>query len=164
CGRQQMKVLAGLDVTAKSVERTAEAIGGDIAAREQREIHKAIQLDLPVMMGEPMPILYVQMDGTGVPVVKKETEERKGKTDGQPAHTREVKLGCVFTQTGWTKKVMPFAIRIPLPIPEPSKRPKSLADASIWKLGTGAGVARKRRLSWATALNGFGTWPTSTFP
>ena len=52
-------------------------------------------------MGEPIPILYVQMDGTGVPVVKKETLGRKGKTEGQPAHTREVKLGCVFTQTKW---------------------------------------------------------------
>ena len=41
------------------------------------------------------------MDGTGVPVVKKETVGRKGKTDGQPAHTREVQLGCVFTQTKW---------------------------------------------------------------
>ena len=30
-GREQMKVLAGLEVTAKSVERTAEAIGADIA-------------------------------------------------------------------------------------------------------------------------------------
>jgi hypothetical protein len=26
------------------------------------------------------------MDGTGVPVVKKETEGRKGKLDGLPAH------------------------------------------------------------------------------
>jgi hypothetical protein len=67
--------------------------------REQREIRKAVQLDLPVVVGEPIPILYVQMDGTGVPVVKKETEGRKGKADGQPAHTREAKLGCVFTQT-----------------------------------------------------------------
>jgi len=30
-GREQMKVLAGLQVTTKSVERTAEAIGADIA-------------------------------------------------------------------------------------------------------------------------------------
>ncbi len=29
--------------------------------------------------------------------------DRQGKTDGQPAHTREVKLGCVFTQTAWDK-------------------------------------------------------------
>jgi hypothetical protein len=100
-GRQQMKLLAGLEVTTKAVERTAEAIGEDIATREQERIQRAVQLDLPVVLGEPVPILYVQMDGTGVPVVKKETVGRKGKTDGQPAHTREVKLGCVFTQTGW---------------------------------------------------------------
>jgi hypothetical protein len=110
-GREQMRVLAGLEVTAKSVERTAEAIGADIAAREQREIRKAVQLHLPVIVGEAIPILYVQMDGTGVPVVKKETEGRKGKTDGQPAHTREVKLGCVFTQTGWDEDG--YAIRDP---------------------------------------------------
>ena len=76
-------------------------MGADIAEDEQREIRRAMQLDLPVIIGEPIPFLYVQMDGTGVPVVKKETEGRKGKTDGQPAHTREVKLGCVFTQTAW---------------------------------------------------------------
>jgi hypothetical protein len=110
-GREQMELLAGLEVTAKSVERTAEAIGAAIVAVEQREIGKAVQLDLPVIIGKPIPILYVQMDGTGVPVVKKETEGRKGKTDGLPAHTREVKLGCVFTQTTWDKEG--YAIRDP---------------------------------------------------
>ena len=110
-GRAQMQLLAGLEVTTKSVERIAEAIGGDIAQREQGEIQKALQLDLPVIAGEPIPILYVQMDGTGVPVVKKETLGRLGKTDGQPAHTREVKLGCVFTQTTWDEEG--FALRDP---------------------------------------------------
>jgi hypothetical protein len=108
-GRQQMKLLADLEVTTKAVERTAEAIGENVAAREQQEIQRAMQLDLPIAFGEPVPILYVQMDGTGVPVVKKETVGRKGKTDGQPAHTREVKLGCVFTQTGWDQEG--YAIR-----------------------------------------------------
>lgn len=107
-GREQMKVLAGLEVTTKAVERTAEAIGGDIAQREQQEIQRAVQLDLPIVVGEPVPILYVQMDGTGVPVVKKETEGRKGKADGQPAHTREAKLGCVFTQTAWDAEGYPI--------------------------------------------------------
>ena len=110
-GREQMKVLAGLEVTTKSVERIAEAIGADIAQREQGEIQKALQLDLPVLAGEPIPILYVQMDGTGVPVVKKETLDRQGKTAGQPAHTREVKLGCAFTQTTWDQEG--FALRDP---------------------------------------------------
>lgn len=107
-GREQLKVLAGVEVTTKSVERIAEAIGDDIAQREQREIQKAVQLDLPIVVGDPIRILYVQMDGTGVPVVKKETEGRKGKTDGQPAHTREAKLGCVFSQTGWDQEGYPI--------------------------------------------------------
>ncbi len=98
-GRQQLKLLAGLEVTTKAVERNAESIGEQIAARELVEIQRAVQLELPIITGQPVPILYVQMDGTGVPVVKKETLGRQGKTDGQPAHTREVKLGCVFTQT-----------------------------------------------------------------
>ena len=110
-GRQQLKVLAGLEVTTKAVERIAEAIGENVAAREQEQIQRAMQLDLPIIIGEPVPILYVQMDGTGVPVVKKETVGRKGKTDGQPAHTREVKLGCVFTQTKWDEEG--YALRDP---------------------------------------------------
>jgi hypothetical protein len=110
-GRQQMKLLANLEVTTKAVERTAEAIGADIAAGEQQEIHRAVQLDLPIIIGHPVPILYIEMDGTGVPVVKKETIGRQGKSDGQPAHTREVKLGCVFTQTQWDKDG--YAIRDP---------------------------------------------------
>jgi hypothetical protein len=36
-----------------------------------------------------------------VNIRKKETTGRAGKTEGRPAHTREVKLGCVFTQTQW---------------------------------------------------------------
>jgi hypothetical protein len=41
--------------------------------------------------------LYVVIDGTGVPVVKRECAEQ-GK-DGAAAKTREAKLGCVFTQS-----------------------------------------------------------------
>jgi len=62
-GREQMKLLAGLAVTTKSVERLAEAIGADIAARQQQLIDRAVQLDLPIVLGDPVPILYVQMDG-----------------------------------------------------------------------------------------------------
>jgi len=111
-GRQQMKLLADLEVTTKAVERTAEAIGEDIATREQQQIQRAVQLDLPMVVGEPVPVLYVEMDGTGVPVVRKETLGRQGKIEGQPAHTREVKLGCVFTQTKWDEK-QGHAIRDP---------------------------------------------------
>ena len=108
-GRKHMQLLAGLEVTTKAVERTAEAIGGDIAAQEQKQIQKAVQLDLPVVAGEPIPILYIQIDGTGVPVTK--AERGQGKVKGEPGHTREVKLGCVFTQTGCDPEG--YAIRDP---------------------------------------------------
>jgi len=107
-GRQQMKSLADLEVTSKAVERTAESIGADIAARQQQQIQRAVQLDLPIVIGKPVPILYVLLDGTGVPVVKKETEGRAGKNAGEPAHTREAKLGCVFTQTKWDAEGYPI--------------------------------------------------------
>lgn len=55
--RQQIELLAGLEVTAKAVERTAEAIGADIGAGEQREIQRALQLHLPLVVGQPVPIL-----------------------------------------------------------------------------------------------------------
>jgi hypothetical protein len=98
-GREQMELLANLSVTTKAVERTAEAIGADIEARQQRQLRLAVQLHLPIPLGPRIPILYVEMDGTGIPVVRKECEGRAGKQNGQPAHTREVKLGCVFSQT-----------------------------------------------------------------
>jgi hypothetical protein len=99
-GREQLQLLAGIEVTAKAVERHAEAIGTGIEACEQEAIRRAKQLELPAICAPAVPIFYIEMDGTGVPVVKAETEGRAGKAEGQPAHTREVKLGCVFTQTG----------------------------------------------------------------
>jgi hypothetical protein len=98
-GRDQMKLLAGLEVTAKTVERTAESIGEDIEIRQQQDITSAKQLHLPAVAGPSIPYLYIQMDGTQVFVVKTETEGRAGRTPGQLARTRECKLGAVFTQT-----------------------------------------------------------------
>jgi len=56
-GREQMKLLAGLEVTTKAVERTAEAIGEDIRRRDREQIQQAMQLDLPGVLGKPIPIL-----------------------------------------------------------------------------------------------------------
>ena len=61
-GREQMQMLAGLTVTTKSVERIAEAIGGDLAQREQAEREKALPLELPVLGGDLIPVLYVQLE------------------------------------------------------------------------------------------------------
>jgi hypothetical protein len=98
-GRQQMELLADLEVTTKAVERVTEAIGEDVARRQQQRIQQAMQLELPVAVGQPILKIYVQMDGTGVPTVAKETDGRRGKGEDGRARTREAKLGCFFTQT-----------------------------------------------------------------
>jgi hypothetical protein len=102
-GRDDLKVYAGIEVSAKDVERVAEHIGQQMEAWQARE----------EMRGSPkekaLPLLYIAYDGTGVPMTKAELAERKGK-DG-PAHTREAKLGCVFTQT--TTDAKGFPVRDP---------------------------------------------------
>jgi hypothetical protein len=104
------------------------------------------------------------MDGTGVPVVKKETKGRKGKTDGQPAHAREVKLGCVFTQTGWDEEG--YAIRDP----DSTTYTGAIETAEefgrrIYLEAWNRGWSRaQKKVVMGDAPNGFGTWPTSTFP
>ena len=47
--REQLELLAGIEVTAKAVERQAEAIGSDIEACQQSDIGRAKQLELPVV-------------------------------------------------------------------------------------------------------------------
>jgi hypothetical protein len=97
-GREQLELLAGLKVTTKAVERQAETIGADIAAQEQAVIQQSMLAEMPAVAGPEIPVLYIEMDGTGAPMVNSETEGRAGK-QGEQARTREVKLGCVFTQT-----------------------------------------------------------------
>ena len=62
-GREQIKVLARLEVTTNSVERTADAIGEGIARAELEQIEKEIQLDLPAVLGKPISVLYVKWMG-----------------------------------------------------------------------------------------------------
>ena len=81
-GRRQIELLTGLPITAKAVDRTAESIGEDLVRREKAEIDQAVQLNLPIIIGPPVPTLYIEMDGAGIPVVKKETLGRAGKVDG----------------------------------------------------------------------------------
>ena len=62
--------------------------------REQQQIRSAFQLNLPAIVEQKHPVMHIEMDGTGVSGVKKETVGHQGKIAGQPSHTREVKLGC----------------------------------------------------------------------
>ena len=87
---EDMSELAGLSVNAKSIERICVELGKEA---------EGVIGKLPWNGEKEAETMYISMDGTGVPVVRSETEGRKGKgADGQ-AKTREAKLGCVFTQT-----------------------------------------------------------------
>ena len=104
-GQQDLEELAGIRVSAKEVERQSHLVG------EQIERFHSVQAEaaLPdkVIPIKPVPRMYVSMDGTGVPVVKRESVDRRGKDGGQ-AKTREAKLGCIFTQTGVDKVGRPI--------------------------------------------------------
>jgi len=52
--------------------------------------------------------MYVSFDGTGVPMRKKCLRGRRGRSPGLQAKTREIRLGCVFTQTTTTPEGQPL--------------------------------------------------------
>ena len=104
--RDLIRELAGIEVTDKDVERIAEAIGEDVAGREQQGVDAAMRGQEPEG-DESVSTLYVAADGTGVPVLRKETQGRKGKAQDGIARTREVKLGAVFTQTATDQQGRP---------------------------------------------------------
>jgi len=60
-GCEQIKVLAGLEVTVKSVERTAEAIREDIARREREQIQHSLLLFCGVCLADIVPHLELEL-------------------------------------------------------------------------------------------------------
>jgi hypothetical protein len=91
--------LAGITVSPRTIERSAEASGA--AARAATAAEAAAireQRIVPLPPAEPVPdMLYVETDGTGVPVRASETAGRQGKSEDGTAGTREVKLARLFT-------------------------------------------------------------------
>lgn len=53
----------------------------------------------PDNLRQAIAVLYVEVDGTGVPMVAEELAGRPGKQEDGSSKTREVKLGAIFTQT-----------------------------------------------------------------
>jgi hypothetical protein len=93
--------LAGITLTGKRAGRRAEADGAAAAAVIEAGA-AAITARQVVLLPPAGPIpdmLYICIDGTGVPMIAAETEGRDGKGEDGRARTREVKLCCCFTQT-----------------------------------------------------------------
>ena len=82
---------ANVHADRRDIERIAEQAGRAVETwRDQR------QEPAP----EPVPVLYVSFDGTCAPMRRQELAGRKGRQPDGSAKGREVKVGCVFTQTG----------------------------------------------------------------
>jgi len=104
-GHEDIKEMAGIDVTAKEIQRTCNKLGRQAEEFFDKQASEALsEKIIPI---KAVPKLYICMDGTGVPMVKKELFDRHGKGEDGQAKTREAKLGCVFTQTGFDKKGRP---------------------------------------------------------
>ena len=91
--------LGGVRLTAKRVERAAEASGAAQAAAVRDRAALIAGRKLVPLPPSPLPDkLYACIDGTGVPMTAKETAGRDGKAEDGRARTREVKLAVFFTQ------------------------------------------------------------------
>jgi len=106
--KEDLKVYAGIEVSAKDVERVAERIGEHVEKWQDAERETLLQTEVPLLEDKSIPVLYIEMDGTGVPMVRAETEGTKGKQPDGTAKTREAKLGCIFTQTTKDKDGRPI--------------------------------------------------------
>jgi hypothetical protein len=97
-GSELMQELAGVAVDPKQVERTAEALGREIALDERH-----------VVEPEPpaAPTMYLGMDGTAVPMRASELEGRAGKQPDGSAKTREAKLVTAWSAEGRDEEGIP---------------------------------------------------------
>ena len=89
-GSELLTELAGVAVDAKQVERTAEALGKEVAEDERHYTEPLDNLPLPQT-------LYLGLDGTGIPLRAKELAGRTGKQPDGSAKTGEVKLCTIWS-------------------------------------------------------------------
>jgi hypothetical protein len=96
----EFKAYCGLEVEGRQIQRIAQAMG---------PLVRQAQEQLPPLKHQagPIPVLYIAVDGTGVPMVPEELAGRAGKQPDGSAKTREVKLGAIFTQTTLDEEGLP---------------------------------------------------------
>lgn len=98
---QDLAALANIKLDGRQIQRLVNLAAPQVA--EQREQVKQTKEASP----DPIPWFYIEVDGTGVPMLKTELIGRSGKQPDGSAKTREVKVGCVFTQTKTDEEGLP---------------------------------------------------------
>ena len=87
---EDLRVYGGITVSGRQIHRLLQVTGP--------QMQRALAEAQPVAITALVPVFYVSVDGTGAPMVPAALQGRKGKQPDGSAKTREVKLGCVFTQ------------------------------------------------------------------
>jgi hypothetical protein len=89
---RHLEQTGGITVSARQIQRVVQRVGVQAQVWQERPAQPG-----SCEAGE-VPILYVSADGTGVPMMPEALAGRKGKQPDGTAKTRQVYLGCVFTQ------------------------------------------------------------------
>ena len=96
--RQFIVTVTGLDLASTStLARTTRAQGA--RARDLIEHAVATPRPVPAAQTDGPDLCYIVLDGTGAPMLPRECHDRPGKGADGRARTREVKIGCFFTQS-----------------------------------------------------------------
>jgi hypothetical protein len=102
-GFELISTVTGLDLASVStLARATRAQGARARALTGAEHQEALNTaprPAPAAWANLPDRCYIVLDGTGAPMLPCETQGRVGK-HGERAGTREVKIGCFFTQTG----------------------------------------------------------------
>ena len=102
-------IAGGILTTPATLARCCRRVGQVASARVNAEQTAAGAGALTFLSsGAALKVAYMLADGTGAPMVPAETAGRAGKGPDGRAHTREVKIGCFFTQTGSDKDGQPL--------------------------------------------------------
>ena len=90
--QRHLEQTGGIPVSVRQIQRVVQRVGGAAQQWQERSAEPG------QCQRSKAPIMYVSGDGTGVPMVTEELAGRKGKQSDGKAKTRQVYLGCVFTQ------------------------------------------------------------------
>ena len=103
--------IAEIYVSPKEAQRISEATGEEIETKNKERIESSMCPESPRNTSDKRirpatrihSTMYIEYDGTGVPMIRRELAGRSGKQSDGSSKTREVKLGCIFTQSGIDK-------------------------------------------------------------
>ena len=86
---RHLEQTGGIQVSARQIQRVIQRVGEHAQCWQER----------PAQPGScDANVMYVSADSTGIPMVSEELAGRPGKQSDGTAKTRQVYLGCVFTQ------------------------------------------------------------------